>query len=89
MKISYECEEIIEELKADIAEFGEKEKCYGVYVKRSVKIPFTAKTQEVEILVNYLLGDKKPTARELEGGRAELSTLGDLLVIFEKQNKII
>lgn len=90
MKISYDCEEIIAELKTDIAEFGENEKAWGVIIKRKVKLPFTKIEKEVEILSNYLIGEEEPpTEEELEGGRAELSTLGELLKIFEEENKIV
>ena len=89
MKISYECSEIIEELKKDVAEFGENATAYGVFVKRKVKIPFANESKDIELLVNYLLGEQPPTPDEIEGGRAELSTLGKLLKIFEAENKII
>lgn len=89
MKISFDCEDVIEELKEDISEFGENEKAYGVIVEYEVKIPFSDKTKKVEILVNYLLGEDVPSNEELEGGRAELSTLGELLKIFEEENRII
>lgn len=87
--ISYECTEIITELKQDIAEFGADEPAWGVLVERQVKVPFQDKYLTANVLVNYLLGEQPPTEDELEGGTAYLSTLGELLPLFEEENKII
>ena len=89
MKLSYECTQIIEELKSDIAEFGENAPAYGVYKETDVKIPFLDGTVKHEFLVNYLLGEDAPTVDEAEGGRVEMSTLGKLLELFEEENKIL
>lgn len=89
MKFSYECSDLIEEIRQDIIEFGKDEPAWGIVVERKIKLPFTEKTETVSVLVNYLLGDEPPTAEELEGGQAELSTLGELLRLLEKQNRIL
>lgn len=89
MKISYECSDVIEELKQDIAEFGADEPAWGVIVKRKIKKPFLDEYIDAEFLVNYLIGKKPPTAEEMEHSRAELSTLGKLLELFEEENRII
>lgn len=78
-RVSYECEEVIEDLKRDIAEFGPEEPAWGVWVNRS----------GYRLLVNYLIGKKKPTQQERENGEAVLSTLGELLQLFEQENQII
>ncbi len=88
MKISYECTEIIEELKQDIAEFGADHPAWAVILPKEIRIPFTDKTKTVYIMVNYLSGETPPSSKELMGGQAQLSTLGELLPIFEEQNRI-
>lgn len=87
--ISYECTEIITEIKQDIAEFGADEPAWGVLIERQVKVPFQDKPLRANVLVNYLMGEQPPTEDELEGGTAHLSTLGELLLVFEDENKII
>lgn len=80
MKLSYECEELIEELKKDIAEFGATDKAYAIFKE----------IQGATFLVNYLLDEETvPTLEELEGGYAQLMTLGEILDFLEKQNQII
>lgn len=80
MKISYECEELIREVKQDIVEFGVNNKAYAVFKE----------IQGTEFLVNYLSDEEiVPTPQELEGGYAQLMTLGEILDFLEKQNAII
>ena len=88
MKISYECSEIIEELLEDIAEFGRNEPAYGVWKEMEVKVPFADKYIKHNILVNYLLGDEDPKDFYNPGEVAIMSTLGELLPIFQEQNEI-
>ena len=75
MKISYECSGLIEELKKDIAEFGDIE-MYAFFNKKEVKVPFQGQTTEVTILINYDFIDKNMRASEI-------------LKILEEQNEII
>lgn len=80
MKLSYECDELIEEVKQDIAEFGAEDKAYAVFKE----------IQGATFLVNYLLDEETaPTSEELEGGYAQLMTLGEILNFLEKQNQIL
>ena len=80
MKLSYECDELIEAVKQDISEFGATDKAYAVFKE----------IQGATFLVNYLLDEETvPTSEELEGGYAQLMTLGEILNFLEKQNQII
>lgn len=80
MKISYKCDELIQEIKKDIAEFGADDKAYAIFKE----------IQGATFLVNYLLDEENaPTSEELEGGYAQLMTLGEILNFLEKQNQII
>lgn len=80
MKLSYESEELIREIQQDIAEFGINDKAYAVFKK----------IQGQTFIVNYLLDeDTLPSPEELEGGCAQLMTLGEILDLLEKQNEII
>lgn len=80
MKISYESEELIREIKQDIVEFGINDKAYAVFKE----------IQGAVFLVNYLPDEEViPTSEELEGGYAQLMTLGEILDFLEKQDKII
>lgn len=88
MKISYECGEIITELKRDIIEFGADEPAYGIWETRKVKVPFQDRYVETNLLVNYLTGDEDPEGYYNPGEVAILSTLGELLPIFEEENRI-
>ncbi len=89
MRVSFECSEIIEELKADIEEFGGDALAYGVWEEKEYKIPFTDKYSTVNLLVDYLIGPEVPTKEDLQGGTAILSDfLNTLLKIFEEENKI-
>lgn len=80
MKLSYECDELIQEIKKDISEFGATDKAYAVFKE----------IQGATFLVNYLLDEETtPTSEELEGGYAQLMTLQEILDFLEKQNQII
>lgn len=89
MRVSYECSEIIEELKSDIAEFGGNAPAYGLWQVKKFKVPFSEEYSTVNLLVNYLLGDDAPQSRELKDCTAILSDLKTLLKIFEEENRII
>lgn len=80
MKLSYESEELIREIQQDIAEFGINDKAYAIFKE----------IQGTVFLVNYLLDeDTIPSSEELEGGCAQLMTLGEILDLLKKQNEII
>lgn len=87
MLVSYDCAKLIAELEYDIAEFGKYATCYGVYVKRDVKVPFREQALNVEFMVNYLLGGDEPSPEESEGGRVQRMTLAEAHEIFESQNE--
>lgn len=87
-KVSYECSELIEEIKEDIAEFGKEAPAYSVWEKELVKVPFLDKSDHVDILVDYLLGSEPP--KDLfDGEVAVLSTLGEIYEKLIEQNKIV
>ncbi len=88
MRVSFECSEIIEELKADIEEFGGDAQAYGIWEDRKYKIPFSDKYGTINLLVDYLIGPEVPTKEDLQGGTAILSDLNTLLKIFEEENRI-
>ena len=80
MKISYDCEDLIEELEADINEFG--------------NIDMYAFFKEIEgytFLVDYdFIEDKMPlTTKELENCIAQIMKAKDILKILIEQNSII
>lgn len=87
-RISYECSDVIEDLKADIAEFGAAAPAFGIWEEKTVRLPFSEKTVTQRLLTDYLLGDFPPDDLE-EGELAILSTLGNLLPIFERENEIL
>lgn len=81
MKISYECEEIIEELKEDIAEFGN----INMYA-------FFDMIDGVKILTDYtFIEDELPLKQEEFAEHTEVIIMRakDILAILEEENKII
>ena len=87
IKISYECSELIEELKADIEEFGEDTLIY-VWVRED--------KDGIAIFTNYdFIDDEMPlTAKEIKDMKdreehIEVMTAGILLPILEQQNEVI
>lgn len=82
-KISYESEELIEELQEDIEEFGENEQCILVYKIIDDHIFFT----NYDFIVEEEPFDPK---KELQDGEKYIvTTLKYALEVFESQNKII
>lgn len=81
-KISYASDDLIEELKQDIEEFGEEEACILIYKIIGNQIIFT----------NYgFITNEEPfnSKGELEDGEAYIeTTLKYALEVFEKQNNI-
>ena len=87
MKISYECSELIEELKRDIAEFGSDLKVY-VWVRED--------KDGIRLYVNYdfieeelPITDEEKEAMKLNNEHLEEMTAGELLPLLEEQNEII
>lgn len=80
MKISYECSELIEELKQDISEFGD----IDMYA-------FFKEINGNTFLVNYdFIEDEMPlTSEELKDEIAQIMKASEILKILEEQNKII
>lgn len=82
MSVSYESEDLIEDLKRDILEFGEDEILYV----------WTKEIHGVKIYVNYdFIVDEAPVSpNEIEKDET-LTTMKakDLLRMLEKQNEII
>lgn len=85
MKISYECSDLIEELKKDVKEFGEDKELYAFY-------------QEVQghtFLTNYdFIVDEKDctqfSEKELKNVKyVQIMKAKDILKVLEKQNSII
>jgi hypothetical protein len=80
--ISYECSELIEELKADIKEFG-GDTIVAVWCKEY---------KGVVIYTNYDFIDKeKPIKKSelMDGEFIKKMTMTGLLIVLEKQNEII
>lgn len=80
--VSYDSDDLIEEIKADIEEFGEDEECYIFYKETKYGLFFTNYDFDVEedpIKKDELLPDEHLLK----------TTLGDALKLFEKQNKIL
>lgn len=82
MKISYDCSELIEELKEDIAEFG-GDKIVAVWCKEKLGITFYTNYDFIE--------EEQPiTKSELPDGEyIQKMTMSALLILLEKQNKIL
>ena len=82
VKISFECSELIGELKADITEFGGNE----------VVIVWCKDKLGVTIYTNYDFIDEEQPVRESELKNDEYTqkmTMSALLVLLEKQNEIL
>lgn len=82
IKISFECSNLIEELKADIAEFGENE-IVSVWCKDN---------SGVTIYTNYDFNIEGEIINEsaLEDNEyIQNMTMGALLILLEKQNEIL
>ena len=87
IKISFECSELIEELKEDIEEFGE-DTLVNVWVRED--------KDGVALFVNYdfidedmpLTEDEKKLMEE-QNEHIEVMSMGTLLPILEKQNEIL
>lgn len=81
-KISFECSELIEELKADIAEFG-GDQMVAVWCKDNFG---------VTIYTNYDFVEEEEPIRESElqdGEYIQEMTMSALLILMEKQNEVI
>jgi hypothetical protein len=80
--ISYECSDLIKELKMDIEEFG-GDKIVNAWCKES---------EGVILYTNYDFIDKEDPIDETELGEDEFikqMTISALLIVLEKQNEII
>ena len=82
LNISYECSELIAELKADIAEFGGDE-IVAVWCKEKAGIT---------IYTNYDFISEEETLKQSElqpGEYVQKMTMSALLILLEKQNEIL
>lgn len=80
MRISYECEDLIQELKEDIEEFGEKE----------IFVAWLENINDTDIITNYDFLAKDLKQEELESNeRFILIEAGLLLKRLIEQNEII
>lgn len=80
MKISYECEDLIQELKEDIEEFGEKE----------MFVAWIENINDTDIITNYDFLAKDLKQDELESNeRFILIEAGLLLKRLIEQNEIL
>lgn len=79
--ISYDCEDLIEELKQDIQEFG------GDIILEVV----VENMHGVDIYKDYnFIDDDKETEFKLNNGeRLERTTASALLVLYEKENEVL
>lgn len=80
MKISYECSNLIEELKNDIAEFGD----IDMYA-------FFDSINGYTILTNYdFIDEEAPLkGKEIDKSIVQIMKAKEILKILEEQNKII
>ena len=80
MKISYECSELIEELKKDIEEFGD-----------IMMYAFFEKIGDCIFLVNYdFIEEEKPLQpEELKDTMVQTLKASEILKILEEQNSFI
>lgn len=76
MKISYECSELIEELKQDIVEFGDKN-IYAIFKK----------INGVMVLYDYDFTENKLQINDKE--IAQIMKSSEVLKVLEEQNSII
>lgn len=81
IRISYECTELIEELKNDILEFG------GDMIVEAVVRDYSGS----EVYVDYNLIDNHPATDLvlLPNERTIKMTASALLVVFEEQNQVL
>lgn len=80
--ISYECSELIEELKTDIEEFG----------GHTVVAVWCKEEYGVKVYTNYdFIEPEKPISEEelSDGEYLKKMTMSALLILLEKQNEII
>lgn len=87
-KISYECSDLIEEIKEDIEEFGADYPAFAIWEKKLVRVPFTDRECEVNILVDYELGEDEPD-KLFDDEIALLSTLQAIHDILVEQDRPI
>lgn len=86
-EVSRDNEDLIEELKEDISEFGEEFKAYGITRIVSVKVPFTKdKYIFVEVFEDYQLA--KEDVELFDDEKSYCDTLKNLLERAEKENSI-
>lgn len=91
MKISYDCSSLIEEINADIVEFGENKSAFAIWEEKEIYLPFSNEITKVTVLVNYLLdADEMPNEKELPPGEIAIkSTLKEIQQVLIEQNKIV
>lgn len=81
MKVSYDCEELIEELKEDIEEFGEDEEMYAFF---EVICGHTFLTN-----YDFITEEEQLRPEEVSEATVQIMKAKDILKILEEQNKII
>lgn len=82
VKFSFDCEDIINEIKEDIEEFGEEEICYLFYKIEDDMLLFTN--------YDFIVEEKPILKEELEPGEHIIETkLKYILEVFENQNDIL
>ena len=82
IKISYECAELIKELKQDIEEFGGD----------TIVVVWCMEFDGITLYTNYDFIEDEQSITEselLDGEFLKQITLKDLLIILEKQNEIL
>lgn len=79
MKISYECSELIEELEADIEEFGD----IDMYA-------FFDKINDNLFLTDYdFIDDNDISSREVKNSTVQIMRASKILEVLKEQNSII
>lgn len=80
-KVSYECSELIKEIKEDISAFGNDEQCHAFYE--------TLNGHQVLTNYDFIEPEMPLTFEEKEDCVVVIRTLKNVLEILEEQNKII
>lgn len=78
MRVNYDCEDLIDELKKDIKEFGD----FEAYA-------FFEKIEEFLFLTNYEFVYDKKTPKVKNDLIVQIMKASEMLKILEEQNKII
>ena len=89
MKISYECSNIIKELKYDLEKYGEDFKIQVLKKKRKAKSPFQDNEIVLDIYEDYLLDKDDVLEEEKKEYQIEEMSIAEALAVFIAQDTIL